>query len=49
MNVRTSTSADITAFDRHVDASGGLSAFALFFPGYAYFYFYFYPFMAGDT
>ncbi len=40
MNRRASTSASPSALDSHVGASGGLSAFALFYLGYAYVYFY---------
>lgn len=47
MNARASTFDTPTASDVTADANGGLSAFALSFPGYAYFYFYFYPFKVG--
>jgi hypothetical protein len=40
MNRRAPTSATPSALDRHAGASGGLSAFALFYLGYAYVYFY---------
>jgi hypothetical protein len=40
MNGRAPTSASLSALDPYVGASGGLSAFALLYLGYAYVYFY---------
>lgn len=46
MNMLASTTA-ASLLDARVEDAGGLYAFALFFPGYAYFYFCFYPSVAG--
>jgi len=47
MSVHVLPSASPSAPDPHVDATGGLHAFALFYLGYAYIHFYL-P-MAGGT
>jgi hypothetical protein len=40
MNTLAPTTAGPSPLDARVEDTGGLSAFALFYPGYAYFYFY---------